>query len=159
MCDFCIPILGRGGLPHTNKDCALKQTAHCSNCGSGVHFRTQCPKMQKSIHPLVKPIAASPTAKQPAHMEMSNSVIGYMEYLRQNGVEVPKKITEIRSAVQKHLLSQDTPLLLVNPPPMNPVCPVETTVCKKAHGDNMHCAKALEQPAEKKKNRLHVVKT
>jgi hypothetical protein len=155
MCDFCIPILGRGGFPHTAKECALKQSARCSDCGSGVHFRTQCPKRRQHLHPQAKAMASIPASKPPPHIEMSNSVGAYMEYLRQNNVEIPKKISDIRSAVQTHLLEQDTPLVLVNPLPLNPSCPVDATLCKKMHGENMHC---VEPPPVQKKKRVLVVK-
>ena len=139
MCDFCAPIVGRGGLWHTEKDCAVKQSAHCPLCGPGTHFKSMCPKRRKPMSPHAKPIASSKPPCNPPHMFMSDSNQGYCEYLRQNGLDIERKQSDNRSAVQQHLLSQDPPLLLVNPPAMIPVYSPEITHCKQMHGGNVHC--------------------
>ena len=139
MCDFCIPIVGRGGQRHTEKDCAVKQSAHCPLCGPGTHFRSMCAKRRKPMAPNAKAIASVKPPKQPNHMFMADSNQGYCEYLRQNGIEIEKKQSDNRSAVQDHLLSLEPPQLLVNPPVMNPMCSKDATMCKEVHGDNVHC--------------------
>ena len=151
MCDFCIPIVGRGGMAHTVKDCAIKQSAHCPHCGPGTHFRSGCPKKRKPLSPNAPAIASIKSAKQPPHLYMSDSNQGYCEYLRQNGLATDKKPAENRAAVQKHLLTQEQPLVLVNPPAMNPVCSKEAVHCKEMHGDNVYCIPPPPPPPPKKK--------
>ena len=131
MCDFCAPLLGRGGLKHTEKECALKQSAHCPLCGPGTHFRTMCPKKTKSPSPNAKPIASLKPPRQSNHMFMADTNQGYCEYLRQNDIPVERKQADNRMAVQEHLMSLDPPLLLVNPPPMHPISVTESAPKKK----------------------------
>lgn len=126
MCDFCASILGRGGFPHTQKDCALKQSAHCPLCGPGTHFRNACPKKGKPLAPLAKPVASLPPPKQPNHLFMADTNQGYCEYLRQNELPVERKQADNRAAVQRHLMTLDPPLLLVNPPVPKPTPAQET---------------------------------
>jgi hypothetical protein len=47
---------------------------------------------------------------------MADTNQGYCEYLRQNDLPVERKHADNRAAVQRHLMTLDTPLLLVNPP-------------------------------------------
>jgi hypothetical protein len=84
-------------------------------------------------------------------MFMADSNQGYCEYLRQNGIEIEKKQSDNRSAVQDHLLSLEPPMLLVNPPATTPMCSKDATLCKELHGDNMHCTLPLAAPPPKKK--------
>jgi hypothetical protein len=87
-------------------------------------------------------------------MFMADSNQGYCEYLRQNGLDIEKKQSDNRSAVQDHLLSLEPPLLLVNPPAMNPTCSKDVVYCKEVHGDNVHCVPP--PPPKKKKLKLIV---
>jgi hypothetical protein len=148
MCDFCIPILGRGGMPHTVKDCCLKQSAHCPHCGPGTHFKSACPKKAKAVPTRAKPVASVKAAPTPPHMMMVDTNSGYCEYLFQNNVKAERKLADNRETVRKHLLSREDPLLLVNPPPLNPVCSEASVECKMVHGGNAACMPL--KPAKKK---------
>jgi hypothetical protein len=80
-------------------------------------------------------------------MEDSNS--GYVEYLKQHGLEIYRKQSDNRDAVAEHLLSRKVPLTLVtNKVPKVPPKPAAETVCGALHGANDVCVAA---PKQKKK--------
>lgn len=80
-------------------------------------------------------------------MEDSNS--GYVEYLKQHGLEIYRKQSDNRDAVAEHLLSRKVPLTLVtNKVPKVPPKPAAETACNSLHGANDVCVAA---PKQKKK--------
>jgi len=81
-------------------------------------------------------------------MEDSNS--GYVEYLKQYGLEIYRKQSDNKVAVEEHLLSRKVPLMLVtNKVPTATVKPPAETACNSYHGANDIC---LAAPKQKKKS-------
>jgi hypothetical protein len=70
---------------------------------------------------------------------MADTNSGYCEYLFQNNLKAERKLADNRDAVRKHLLSREDPMILVNPPPLNPACPEASVECKMMHGGNEVC--------------------
>lgn len=137
MCKICEPIFGYGGLPHTEEMCAFRQGAYCSVCGPGTHYASYCPLKPKKISDKAKPIVSvEEPVETPPSILMSNTNEGYVEYLRQNGLDTSKKPQENRSRVEKHLAPR---LKLVNPPVPKALCKVEDTICRIPHADNEGC--------------------
>ena len=77
----------------------------------------------------------------PPHIMMSDTNQGYCEYLFQNNLKSERRLDDNRAAVRRHLLSREDPLVLVNPPPLNPAYSETATECKMMHGGNEACVK------------------
>ncbi len=117
MCKFCEPILGKGCLPHTEDECALKQSAYCPLCGRGQHFQDQCPKQARRKLgygiPVIKTVSSQ---EQKPALIMSGRTEEYNEYLKRAGQTKAKK-GEAERLVREDLGSrgmvlQTTPLTL-----------------------------------------------
>ena len=150
MCKFCDPILGPGGFAHTEAECPLKQGCYCPVCGPGTHFPIHCPhrpKRASRFAPAITSVTPAPITTKTIVMEDSNS--GYVEYLKQHGLEIYRKQSDNRDAVAEHLLSRKVPLTLVtNKVPKAPPKPAAETACGVLHGANDVCVAA---PKQKKK--------
>jgi hypothetical protein len=81
---------------------------------------------------------------------MADSNTGYVEYLKQNGLEIHRKQSDNKDAVAEHLLSRKTPLVLVtNQVPAPPSKKAEETVCHMEHGANEACVAAAPKTRKK----------
>jgi hypothetical protein len=141
MCKFCDPILGSGGLPHTEESCVLKQSAYCPLCGPSLHFADDCP--YKSNRKLTSKTQAIPTAVTEScdpYIVIANKNSGYVEFLKQNELPISKKIQENRARIKEHLASREIPLEMVEPPkPLKPSMIKEKPPCGVKHGANEVC--------------------
>ena len=138
MCKFCDPILGKGGLPHTESECALKQAAYCPLCSFGSHFRDQCPKKanRKLSHSLPT-MKTSEAAIQPPSFVMSGKPSEYTEYLKKAGMPSKNK-EDAERLVQEDLASRGMKLLT---PPLTLYRSLPSTecACGLEHGANRAC--------------------
>ena len=141
MCKICEPILGTKCVPHTEETCALRQAAYCPVCGPGTHFPRFCPKKPRRVPRAAAPIATveTPPPEKPIFL-MSNSSDGYMEYLKQNCLEVSRKAQENRYTIEKHLASRETPMKLVTPIVPEKQVDCSSTECGIQHAGNEACA-------------------
>jgi hypothetical protein len=136
MCLICEPILGHGGLPHTEETCALRQGSYCPTCGLGTHFPRFCPKKARRMR-------ASPQTNQTNQTNQINYIViantneGYLEFLKQNNLPISKKPQENKDTVHDHFASRN--ITVRNPPVGKITCLPQDTCCKIAHGDNEHC--------------------
>lgn len=150
MCKFCDAVLGPGGFHHAESDCPLKQGCYCPVCGPGTHFPIHCPHKSKRISRFATAIQ-SKTPKlimQKTHI-MADSNAGYVEYLKQYGLEIHRKQQDNRDAVAKHLTSRDNHIVLVvHPQP--PVSQPQDTICGLSHGDAGPCVRKTLQIKSRK---------
>jgi hypothetical protein len=141
MCSFCEPILGSGGLPHTEESCALKQSAYCPLCGPSLHFAEACPyKSNRNLTDKTRAIETAVTAPCDPYIVIANKNSGYIEFLKQNSLPSSKKTHENQAQVRKHFASREPSLEMVEPPkPLKPSIAKERTSCKTKHGANEVC--------------------
>jgi len=147
MCSFCKQFPGIT-LPHTEEDCAVKQSAICPVCGPGLHFAEDCPL---DIVPFQKEYEEPLWNREPtaiASILLGHTNAGYLEYQKLYKLETHQKIEKNRAIVEAHLESRG--FRLVNPiqqtiVPLEP----EKTTCKLRHGGNICC-----QPKKPKKKVL-----
>lgn len=170
MCRICEPILGRGGVPHTEAECKLKKASQCPVCGPRTHFPAQCPKAPKKRLPDSEAAIPSVGPKEEEvypMMIMADTQEGQIEFLVSKGlgkkIDLERQtLSQNRDAVQEQLGSIESPLLLQNYPTAAErdivILPVTKTVCKQEHGNNHFCiAEAPKSQAKqiilpKKKN-------
>jgi hypothetical protein len=116
MCKICEPILGKNTLPHTEDTCALRQGSYCPICGTGTHFAKLCPKIaHKPNSDKIKAIASDRAEPVENILIMADTNDGYIEYLKQNGLPISRKIQENRIVIEEYLASRYPPIKLVNP--------------------------------------------
>jgi hypothetical protein len=116
MCKICEPILGKNTLPHTEETCALRQGSYCPICGPGTHFARFCPNMSRA--PISDTIKAIPSDRAPPTepiIVLADTNDGYIEYLKQHGLPISRKIQENRARVEDDLASRNPSIKLVNP--------------------------------------------
>jgi hypothetical protein len=147
MCKFCYEILGPT-IPHTEADCALKQSTVCPICGPCTHFLSECPKRGKqgpfSTDPIEHPVEPTPKL-YPVLMGDTNS--GYLEYQKIHKLELQSRIEKNRSIVEDHLKTRG--YRLVHPPkPVVKLLQASETNCGLSHGGNHICV--LTTPSKKK---------
>jgi hypothetical protein len=152
MCSICIPILGSGGLPHTEEMCAVKQSAYCPVCGPSTHFPSRCPKKGKPLCPRAEAIPSLTPAPLPPYIVLADTNETYVEYIKHFGLEISRKQCDNKATVADHLESRDTPTVLVNPPVSRPSLPAEKAHCGHSHGQNEHCIPRPKIVARPKKN-------
>ncbi len=139
MCKFCDNILGPGGFQHAESDCPLKQGCYCPVCGPGTHFPIHCPHKPKRASRFASAIQSDqipPITQKTLVMADSNS--GYVEYLKQHGLEIHRKQQDNADAVAKHLMSRDDPLVLVKHISTLALTD-QDTVCGLSHGEVGPC--------------------
>lgn len=141
MCKFCDPILGSGGFVHTEAECPLKQGCYCPVCGPGTHFPIDCPHKPKRVSRFANAIRSdTPTPiVQKTHI-MADLNTGYVEYLKQHGLEIYRKQEDNRAAIARHLMSRAPPLVLTTHKiPSVTVKSPEEASCGLAHAENESC--------------------
>jgi hypothetical protein len=141
MCKFCDPILGPGGLPHTEESCALKQSAYCPLCGPSLHFAEDCPnRSNRRLTDRTRAIPTAVTESSDPYIVLANKNTGYAEFLKQHELQISKKIQENRARVKEHFASREPSLEMVEPPkPLKPSTTKETPACGCKHGANEYC--------------------
>jgi hypothetical protein len=137
MCTFCEAILGPT-KPHTESDCALKQSAYCPHCGPGLHFRDQCPLAPQSIPASAAVIPSIPARDQPNGFLLPNTNAAYAEYLKLYKQPMHTQLEKNRAAVEAHLAGRK--LILQHPiEPGKVLSNTKEVHCGLRHGGNEHC--------------------
>ena len=159
MCKFCDAVLGPGGFAHAESECPLKQGCYCPVCGPGTHFPIHCPHKPKRISRFAPAISSDkplPITENTYIMADSNS--GYVEYLKQYGLEIHRKHENNRDAVAHHLMSRNESFKLVmHKIPSAEVKPCEEVMCGLSHGENEVCM--MRKVVKSRKNKMIKVET
>jgi hypothetical protein len=138
MCDYCLPIFGRGAKPHNITSCVLRQSAMCVICGPGKHETSECPRrnQNKVTSESVQSICIRKPGKDRPYF-LSGTAESYIEFCKVHDINIDrhKETNErrIRLYLEARGLTLSTP---VKPPP--PIS-AELTSCGHRHGMNELC--------------------